>query len=94
MLNWTATKSEYRLISKIARRAVNKWQHLNHQHVEMDISAAHCNGCPMDLQKLLDADDFNFAHDVLGIRKHLDRETGKLRDCFLPRFAGRVVEIH
>lgn len=55
----------------------------------MDITAVHCNGCPLDLKKLIEADDFNFAHDVFGIRNHLNRETGQLEDCFLPRCALR-----
>jgi hypothetical protein len=53
----------------------------------MDITACHLNGCKLDLAKLLAADDFNFAHDVLGIRRHIDRETGQLMNCFRPRFA-------
>lgn len=53
----------------------------------MDIRACHCNGCPLDLQKLLDAPEFDFAHDVFGIRENIDRTTGQLIDCFLPRCA-------
>lgn len=39
------------------------------------------------LQALLKADDFNFAHDIVGIQNHLNRRTRELEDCFLPRFA-------
>lgn len=53
----------------------------------MDLTAAHANGCPLRLRDLLDADDFNFAHDLYGIDRHLDRTTGKLTDMFRPRFA-------
>lgn len=53
----------------------------------MDISATHCSGNPMDLVRLLGADDFNFAHDVFGIRNRLDRRTGKLTGLFSPRFS-------
>jgi len=42
---------------------------------------------PIDFQALLAADDFNFMHDVCGITKHLDRDTGKLVDHFRPRFS-------
>ena len=42
---------------------------------------------PLDLERMLNADDINFAHDFFGIRKHMDRKTGKLGDCFVPRFA-------
>lgn len=42
---------------------------------------------PIDLDALAAADYFNFAHDAYGISGHMDRSTGKLTDCFLPRFA-------
>ena len=53
----------------------------------MDISATIANGCPLKLKEWLAADDSNFAHDLMGIWRHIDRTTGTLRDCFLPRFA-------
>lgn len=41
----------------------------------------------LDLEKLLAAPRFDFAHDVCGIVRHMDRTTypGKLKDCFWPR---------
>jgi len=53
----------------------------------MDISATHAI-CPLRLSDLLEANDFNFKHDVFGIRRHLNRETGELEDCFLPRYSA------
>ena len=41
------------------------------------------------LDDFLDADDENFAHDWIGIHNHMNRETGKCEDYFVPRFAGR-----
>jgi hypothetical protein len=58
----------------------------------MDITAVHANGCPLDLYRLLAADDANFAHDVFGIERHLNRLTGQLENCFLPRFALKAQE--
>ena len=54
----------------------------------MDITACHANGNPLRLEELLGADDFNFAHDFYGIQAHLDRQSGELRDCFVPRFSA------
>ena len=51
----------------------------------MDIEATHCNGCPLDLDKLLAFKDFDFFHDIYGIINCLDRDTGELKECFLPR---------
>lgn len=55
--------------------------------IHMDIIATHANGCPLRLLGLLEADAFNFTHDVCGIRRHLNRNTGKLENCFVPRYA-------
>ena len=56
--------------------------------LHMDITAAHVNGCPLRLAEWLEADDFNFAHDIAGIVRHIDRDTGKIGGLFLPRFAA------
>jgi hypothetical protein len=45
---------------------------------------------PLDWGAFLTADDFNFAHDFFGIRSHMNRETGLLGDCFVPRFYRSV----
>lgn len=91
--NFKTTRDQLELISKIADRA-HALEHgagARHGGQEimtwlMDLSAV-MNSCPVDLAKLLAADDANFAHDVFGIRRHIDRETGELTDCFVPRFA-------
>jgi hypothetical protein len=86
-----ASKTEYKFAAKIAKRAVElgakSGVKVDYTTMEMDIIACHVNGCPLDLEKLLGADDFNFSHDVFGIRRHIDRETGELGNCFLPRCA-------
>lgn len=55
----------------------------------MDINACHLNGTRLDLPKLLDADLFDFTHDVIGIYRNISRKTGKIMNCFLPRCAKR-----
>jgi hypothetical protein len=54
--------------------------------LEMDLCAAHLD-TPMELHRLLSSAAHDLLHDVLGIHKHLNRKTGKLEDCFLPRCA-------
>lgn len=87
------TQSEARVIHKIAARAVNMAIGAGFDYpmmdADMDITACHCNGMPLKLEALLSADEFNFAHDVFGIRRHIDRETGKIGGCFVPRFAQK-----
>lgn len=92
MLNWANDKRTLELVGRVARRAVKlAEQHdikYNNLKARMDIEACHCNGCPLDLQGLLDTDDGNFGHDVFGIRANIDRTTGQLLNCFLPRYAA------
>ena len=60
-------------------------------HFMMDIMAADgVNGnAELRLDRLLHQfDDANFGHDISGIYRHLNRETGELEGCFLPRCAA------
>lgn len=86
-INWNCTKEEDVLIGKIAKRAVEMGLSVDKLEVNMDVTAVHMNDCKLDLQRFLEADDFNFAHDITGIRSNIDTTNGKLRNCFLPRFA-------
>lgn len=81
---FTASRFESRIIAQIAERARTLYG-MDRATVHMDVEATHCNGCPLDLNQLLAFDAGNFGHDVQGIARHLDRQTGKLMDCFLPR---------
>lgn len=47
------------------------------------------------INELLEADDFNFSHDIIGIQNNIDRnaikengEFGKMTGLFVPRFAS------
>jgi hypothetical protein len=95
VINWGAAPEEADLIHKIAERAVSDsvaGRGLNLLDVEMDITACHLNGNPIRLNDLLHANNFNFWHDINGIRHTLDRETGQLQDYFSPRFSKREVD--
>ncbi len=52
------------------------------------ITEVHEGGCPLRLDDLLEASDFNFGHDVFGIMKHLDPGSGGCMGSFLPRYAA------
>lgn len=90
-MNFKLTLDEHKTIVNIAQRAhaMAKEQGLDYSVLEanMDISACHANGCRLKLSELASTDNFNFAHDVFGIRRHINRQSGELEDCFLPRFA-------
>ena len=92
VVSFECTKDEMLLIQRIVKRFRSESE--SHRlwpsglmELEMDITAVHCNGCPLDLSKLLAAPAFDFAHDIRGIQSHINRATGCLEDFFLPRCA-------
>lgn len=84
-------KQEFETIVKIAERAedmgISAGQRIT---LIMDLENAH-KDVGLNLQELLEADELNFAHDVMGIQAHMNRGTGKLEDFFLPRYAKQDV---
>ena len=92
-VSFEVSREDSALIERITGRAVRLFakhgQQIDGLSLMMDVTATHANGCPLKLAELADADDSNFAHDIGGIRRHLDRETGHLTGCFLPRFHAR-----
>ena len=91
MLKFKTTKVEQMLIEHIATKFYQNVTNtdINYPRLDltMDLSAAHSNGCKIDFHKLLDADIGTLGHDILGIRRYIDRKTGKLTQCFVPRCA-------
>ena len=54
----------------------------------MDLMCMGVNGNPaLDVDHLISAPLGTFVHDVMGIHHHLNRTTGQLEDCFVPRCA-------
>lgn len=90
-LSFNTSKFEHELCNAIANRAVAlaKRHGIKYKKVTalMDVTACHASGNPLHLDELLKADDANFGHDVFGIRRHIDRSTGQLLNCFVPRFS-------
>lgn len=88
-ISFKTNEAETRLITSIVERtvAISRKSGLNYEKMDcrMDITACHANGNLLNLEKLAAFPDFDFCHDVFGIRRHLDRETGKLQNCFSPR---------
>lgn len=87
MIDFETSREDTLTIHAIAKRAAS-FLNLDLLAISMDITACHLNACPLRLVDLLAADDGNLAHDIGGIARHLDRETGDLRGCFVPRFAA------
>ncbi len=79
----------FELAANVADRAENMGFVTDRTSLIMDIMAADGeNGNnPIDFDRWLDSDNGNFMHDLGGIHRNLNRETGMLDNCFLPRFA-------
>lgn len=90
-ISFETTREEDKLIGAIVDRAMKAFENAprcpNCMSLTMDLSATNANGCPLDFAKLLAFDGFNFTHDIVGIMKHINRTTGKLENCFVPRCA-------
>jgi len=95
-INFKVTAQEASTIHEIVERAeivaADLGSSVDRLSLTMDLTACHANGTPLKLDELLGADRFNFVHDVWGVIGHIDRRTGKLTDCFLPRYAAPETE--
>lgn len=88
MINFDSTKEEMELITKITKRAVAVFPEMDYMSLSMDITATHLNGCELKLAEFLNSGDSDFNHDICGIYSNLNRGTGMLNNCFLPRFSA------
>lgn len=77
---------ERELIRQIANRICNQNPDLDKLTINMDLNACHTNGCELDLEKMLNGSEADLMHDIWGINQNICRETGTLKNCFLPRF--------
>lgn len=96
-IDFDTTPKEEKLIRAILKRAIDD-KYVDPKkdkavlHLQMDITACHKNGCPLDLEKFLKAPKPDFGHDLCGIVKYLDRNTGELTDHFHPRCSAKTGE--
>jgi len=96
VINWNKlTAEDVLVISRILKRATapsgfsDQSRHSAYQTLDMDLQAAHIND-PLDLEALEGFPDLDFFHDVVGICSNINRETGELMNCFVPRCAKKA----
>lgn len=82
------TRAEMEMIARIAHRARALGDEREHFNIAMDIDATHSYGMPLNLRVLYGFSNFDFMHDICGIASHLNRETYKLENHFVPRSAA------
>lgn len=89
----TLTRTDYELIDKIVDRAQNLGLYEDNRvtaHMDVVNATKHFN---MRLEEWLEAEDYDFLHDIIGIYKAINRANypADFSDdpWFLPRFAGK-----
>jgi len=88
-INWNIPEKEIvkaRIIIKRARQ-LNLIEKNTVNHHLMNIIAVHMNDTKLDLDKFINFDEYNLAHDIFGIDTHLNKVTARLKNGFLPRSA-------
>lgn len=79
------------IIAKIVERADNMGlMYFDRLSLIMDLQYAN-EKFNLRLDEFLEADDFNFSHDINGIQHHIDRNTKTFKDYFVPRFASNSI---
>lgn len=82
-------RERFMMYVKIAQRAEGMGYNGERRTLLMDIESAD-KTFNMRLEDWLNADDFNFAHDIYGIVNNIDRSKFPAEiHRFLPRFAGK-----
>lgn len=82
------TKEKFMMYVKVAQRAEGMGIYTGERFtLLMDLENAD-NAFNLRLEELLNADDVNFAHDVLGIVNNIDRHNPTDFNLFIPRYAG------
>lgn len=85
-MNYQLTTKDSALISTIMDNCKIPARH--RLNMELSMRVCHANGCALDLDRMVKVGlTSDVVHDVYGIDKHTCRETGKLLNCFIPRFA-------
>ncbi len=69
-------------------RAAGIYPNIDRAGLVLDIIGAH-RLFDLRFDELLEADDENFLHDIVGIYHNFDRRERVMRDCFCPRYANK-----
>jgi len=69
-------------------RAAGIYPNIDRAGLVLDIIGVH-RLFDLRLDELLEADDENFLHDIVGIYHNFDRRERVMRHCFCPRYANK-----
>ena len=77
----------FTMLAIVSRAEEKQLLHFGRLSLMMDLEVAN-RTFHLRLQELLEADDFNFAHDIVGIQNNIDRQSKTFRDLFIPRYSA------
>lgn len=87
--NTMDTRDTYLLIAEIAKKADDmKLLDYDRMTMMMDLECA-VNHFGLDLNSLREAEQADFAHDIIGIQSNINRETKSFDKGFWPRFTAQ-----
>lgn len=83
-------RERFEMIIKVVERAEKMGYNGERMSLIMDIESAD-KVFNLRLEDLLNADDFNFVHDISGIINNIDRSKYPATDfnLFVPRYSGK-----
>ena len=89
-------KDRFQKIYEISLRAKQLFPEIDRVTIMIDIENAD-KQFNLRLDELLNADEYEFAHDICGIYKNMERDIespnyGRVGNLFVPRFAERKEE--
>lgn len=73
-----------RIISRLKHGHPDLWKKLDNLSLSMDLAVCYNKG-HANLAALLELDPRDFVHDIIGIVDYLNRKTGEMNNCFVPR---------
>lgn len=94
VISFDVSKEDAAIIKSIVDRALKEQPKFRWPlDLTMDLQAAHSNGHPLRLKEFLEADGFNFWHDIGGIANCLNRDDATHHQMpyhrfFRPRFSA------
>ena len=56
--------------------------------IKEELIITHQEICPLRLRDLLEANDFDFLHDITGMRDHINMLDASFRNGWWPRYAA------
>lgn len=79
-------KKIVQVVEKYIECSDQGWSMDDRLNMIMSLTACHANGTKLDLEGLLKASPIDLSHDVQGVCQNINTNTGKLDNCFLPRY--------